>query len=141
MTLEEPKEDELIPAPPVFNKEEAEKKLEFVLSIISKISGGDSVSGKIYPVLDPKQWKTTSFISEGQVYSILSMLTLYDEAPEEAYPCLDWCYDLCLLSLSKDGFGIGRAIDLGKALTEKGVSSVAPYDSPEKSVEGMKNKE
>lgn len=137
---EDKPDEELIPAKTEFNKEEAERKLEFVLGIINKIGGGDSVSGKIYPILDPKQWKTTTFISEGQVYSILAMLTLYNEAPLEAYPCLDWCYDLCLLSLSRDGFGIGKAIDLGKALTEKGVGAIAPYESPDKPQKGMKDK-
>jgi len=91
-------------------------------------------------VLDPKNWKTTTYINEGQIYSILAMLTLYKECPEEAYPCLDWCYDLCHLSLSREGFGIGKAIELGKALTEKGVTSSAPYPEGEKPTEGMKDK-
>lgn len=123
-----------------FDKEKFETKMNFVTKIIKELSGGVDVSSRINPILKPEQWKTSSNLSKGEIGMLSSLLAFTRTSPEECEPVLDFCVDYCLLKLSEEGFAIDKAIDLGKALTEKTTSS-SMYYSPEKPQEGMKKKE
>ena len=122
-----------------FNKEKIIEKIDLLKVILDSVSGGVNVSSRIDPILKPSNIKTTSYISKGQVNMCLSLLTFATISPLECYPCVDYVEDFLEIQLSDGGFGIEKAIDLGKALTQKTVTS--SYDRPEKPTEGMKDKE
>ena len=113
------------------------ERIEDIMSIIRAISGGASVDSRIDPILRPKNWKTTSILTKGEIQQILALISFCKTSPEETECVLEYCEDLCYLKLSESGFAIEKAIDLGKALSEKIITGLS---SPEKPTDGMKKK-
>lgn len=137
---EEPKPEDTKTEEQEFDINEFNQKMQLVTGIISALTGGDTISGRIYPILDPKQWKTTTNLTRGEIEMMVSLITFSKVSPEECQPALDFCLEYGLLKLSESGFGIEKAIDLGKALTEQ--SSGGTYTTePDKPTKGMKQKE
>lgn len=129
-------EEEVITEPEVIIRPVAER-IENIMSIIRAVSGGASVDSRIDPILRPKNWKTTSILTKGEIQQILALISFCKTSPEETECVLEYCEDLCYLKLSESGFAIEKAIDLGKALSEKIITGLS---SPEKPTDGMKGK-
>jgi len=114
------------------------ERIKDIMSIVNAISGGTTVDSRIDPILRPKNWKTTSILSKGEIQQILALISFCKTSPEETECVLEYCEDLCYLKLSESGFAIEKAIDLGRALAEKTITGMLA--SPEKPQEGMKKK-
>jgi len=121
-------------------KEKFEDKLEMIKLIMMAISGGVSISSRIDPVLMPKNWKTTSILTRGEIAMINSFIIFAKQSPEECICMLEYCINYASLKLSESGFGIEKAIDLGKALTQTSEASKL-VSTPEKPTTGSKDKE
>lgn len=116
-----------------------QKKIGLIKDLLNLVSGGIDVSSKIDPILSPKHWKTTSNITRGEVAMCISLITFSKQSIEEGEPCLDFLIDYLMFKISESGFGIEKAIELGRALTEK--EQRATYlATPEKPQGGMKEK-
>lgn len=113
-------------------------RIKDIMSIVSVVTGGATVDSRIDPILRPKNWKTTTILNKGEIQQILALISFCKTSPEETECVLEYCEDLCYLKLSESGFAIEKAIDLGKALAEKTITSMVA--SPEKPQEGMKKK-
>lgn len=131
------------------NKEETEEavikhtkpfseRIKDIMSIVSAVTGGATVDSRIDPILRPKNWKTTTILTKGEIQQILALISFCKTSPEETECVLEYCEDLCYLKLSESGFAIEKAIDLGKALAEKTITGL--MTTPEKPQEGMKKK-
>ena len=129
-------EEEIKTEPEIINRPVSER-IEDIMSIIRAVSGGASVDSRIDPILRPKNWKTTSILTKGEIQQILALIAFCKTSPEETECVLEYCEDLCYLKLSESGFAIEKAIDLGKALSEKIITGLS---SPEKPTDGMKSK-
>ncbi len=114
------------------------ERIKDIMAIVSAVSGGTTVDSRIDPILRPKNWKTTTILTKGEIQQILALISFCKTSPEETECVLEYCEDLCYLKLSESGFAIEKAIDLGKALAEKSISAIMA--SPEKPQEGMKKK-
>lgn len=112
------------------------QKLELIESILNVVRGGGDLYGKVDPVLRPKEIYTTTNISKGEVRMITALSTFAKCSPKETECVLDYCITYLKLKLSEEGFGIIRAIELGKALTE--TETTTTIERPEKPTEGMK---
>lgn len=114
------------------------ERIQDIMTIVSAVTGGATVDSRIDPILRPKNWKTTTILTKGEIQQILALISFCKTSPEETECVLEYCEDLCYLKLSESGFAIEKAIDLGKALAEKTITSMIA--SPEKPQEGMKKK-
>jgi len=115
-----------------------DERIKDIMAIVSAVTGGATVDSRIDPILRPKNWKTTTILTKGEIQQILALISFCKTSPEETECVLEYCEDLCYLKLSESGFAIEKAIDLGKALAEKTITSMVA--SPEKPQEGMKKK-
>lgn len=120
------------------NKKPFAERIKDIMSIVSAVTGGATVDSRIDPILRPKNWKTTTILTKGEIQQILALISFCKTSPEETECVLEYCEDLCYLKLSESGFAIEKAIELGKALAEKSISAI--LGSPEKPQEGMKKK-
>jgi hypothetical protein len=141
----EENDDDLIPDPEPVKESEPEgydeevfnRKLSQISKLMEAITGGETVGARVSPVLSPRNPRTTSILSRGEIESISALLQFAKISPEETYPALDYCYDKLALNLSLDGKGIELAINLGQALTQR--DSTKQYvEGPTKPTEGMK---
>ncbi len=113
-------------------------KMNMLEKIINIVRGGVSIESRVKPVLNPENWKTSSNYNRGEINMIWAFLTMADISPEECEPLVDASINYALLNLSKDGFGLLTAVDMGKALTE--ISTTKSYSEKEieRPTEGMK---
>lgn len=111
-------------------KETFETRVQKISTLLGILSEGVPLSSRIDPILKPNNFRTTSILTRGEVEMMVTFLTIARQSPEESEPFLNFCEDYCLLKLSESGFGIEKAIELGKALTEvstiKTTSELAP---------------
>lgn len=114
------------------------QRMEDIMSIVRAVSGGATVDSRIDPILRPKNWKTTTILTKGEIQQILALISFCKTSPTETECVLEYCEDLCYLKLSESGFAIEKAIDLGKALAEKTITGLV--STPEKPTDGMKKK-
>ncbi len=118
------------------------KQFNLKMSMLEKIfniaRGGVSIESRVKPVLNPENWKTSSNYNRGEINMVWAFLTMADISPEECEPLIDASINYALLNLSKDGFGLLTAVDMGKALTE--ISTTKSYSEKgiERPTEGMK---
>ncbi len=103
------------------------------------VSGGETVGARVSPILKPRNPKTTSILSRGEIAECQALIQFAKLQPEETYPALDFVYEKLALNLSLDGRGIDLAIGLGKALTQRD-SSTTYRDDKGSPTEGMKEK-
>ena len=106
--------------------------------ILNLVTGGSNISAKIDPILNPTIPLTTSFLKIGEVNTCFSLLAFAENSPNECQDIIQNVDNFLRLKLSNEGFGIFRAIELGKSLTEKQTSR--SYYEPEKPTEEMKDK-
>lgn len=122
-----------------FNKADFDKKLELIRNIMDVVIGAETVGARINPILTPKNPKTTSILTRGEIDECRALIAFAQLEPEETYPALDFVFEKLSLNLSIDGRGIEYGIELGKALTQRD-SSTKYVESPTKPTQGMKDK-
>lgn len=120
-----------------FDKKEFDKRMNIIREILALVSGGVDINSRIDPILSPKKYKTTSNITRGELSMIISLLTFAQISPEETMDVLVFCENFMITKLSEGGFGIEKAIELGRALTQETVTTTSVYQ-PQKPIEGMK---
>ncbi len=135
---EEKPEEKTKDEPEEFDKDQFDKKMMILKEFLNLARGGVSIESRVKPVLNPENWKTSSFLSRGEINMIWSFISLAGISPEECEPLIDASINYALLNLSKDGFGLEKAIDMGKALTEVSTSKSYSEKDVEKPTEGMK---
>jgi hypothetical protein len=107
-------DEELKPVPEVKPEESTE----------SENTKEEKLDSRIDPILRPKNWKTTSILTKGEVKMVMALIAFCKTSPLETVCVLEFCEDFCYLKLSESGFAIEKAIDLGKALAEKQITGI-----------------
>ena len=122
-----------------YDEEEFNAKLDQIRRVMEVITGGETVGARVSPILSPKNPRTTSILTRGEIEMCTAFLQFGILSPEETYPAINFVHTKLGLNLSLDGRGIDKAIELGKALTQRD-SSRQYIETPGKPTEGMKNK-
>ena len=136
-TIDESEETKPEDTKPKESFEDRIKKISLLLSIFSE---GVPISSRIDPILKPNNFRTTSILTRGEVEMMVTFLTIARQSPEESEPFLNFCEDYCLLKLSESGFGIEKAIELGKALTEVSTIKQSTEIGPQTPTESSKSR-
>lgn len=119
-------------------KETFETRVKKISTLLNILNEGVPLSSRIDPILKPNNFRTTSILTRGEVEMMVTFLTIARQSPEESEPFLNFCEDYCLLKLSESGFGIEKAIELGKALTEVSTIKTSTELSPQTPTDNTK---
>lgn len=112
------------------------ERIKKIFSLITDLIAGGNVGGQIGAILQPINYKTSSYMTKGEIASCLALLTFAKQSPVECMPFTDYVEDFCLFKLSESGIGLDKAIELLKASGDKYYGGFP--DSPNKPTEGMK---
>jgi len=121
-------------------EKDAMNKLKRVLEIVNIVLGAEDLQSRLDPILRPKDYKTTSILSKGEVNMCIGFLTFAKQSPLECSPLTDFVENYCLFKLSEGGFGIEQGIALSKSFSEKIGLLTSTVTTPEKPTTGMKDK-